>query len=216
MAIGAYVLGALDVEERRATEQHLDTCEACRETLLQFAHLPGLLHAVPLDDIEPLESPISVDEPAGSRAEIHDSTTVVRRVRRRRRMRWMVLAAVVAVVASVVGVAGWWAMGDEAPQAITWTATDGVDGIDTTAKLTGQPWGTDIQLHMADLHPGQHCRLVIHARNGDMETSGWWATAGTYQADVPASTAIPLTDIDRLEVVTSTGKILSTLTPASR
>jgi Putative zinc-finger len=217
IAIGAYVLGALDVEERRATEQHLATCESCRETLLQFAPLPGLLHTVPLEDVESAESWNSVDEPTGSAAEIHDSTTVVRRIRRRKRMRWMVMAAVVAVVASVVGVAGWWAMGgEEAPQAITWTATDGVDGIDTTATLTGQPWGTDIQLRMADLRPGEHCRLVIHARNGDVETSGWWATTRTYQADVPASTSIPLTDIDRLEVVTSTDKILSTLTPESR
>ncbi len=217
IAIGAYVLGALDVEERRATEQHLTTCEFCRDTLLQFAPLPGLLHTVPLDDLESAETWISVDEPGGSPAEIHDSTALVHRLRRRRRMRWMVLAAVVAVIASAVGIAGWRVVGDEAPpQAITWTATDGVDGIDTTAKLIGQPWGTDIQLHMADLRPGEHCRLVIHARNGDAETSGWWATTSSYKADVPASTSIPLSDIDRLEVVTSGGTVLSTLTPQSR
>ena len=33
------------------------------------------------------------------------------------------------------------------------------------------------------------------------------------QADVPASTSIPFSDIDRLEVVTADGAVLSTLTP---
>jgi hypothetical protein len=197
MAIGAYVLGALDVEERRATEQHLATCESCREALLQFAHLPGLLHAVPLDDIQ-------AEEPEPT----PPLQLPVRRTRRR-----TVLAAAAIVIMAVAGLLGWQALNDAPQASATWTATE---GIDVAAKLTGQPWGTDIQLHMADLRPGEHCRLVIHARNGDTETSGWWATTSTYQADVPASTAIPMSDIDRLEVVTSTGEILSTLTRESR
>jgi hypothetical protein len=49
-----------------------------------------------------------------------------------------------------------------------------------------------------------------------VETSGWWATTSTYQADVPASTSIPFGEIDRLEVVTAGGDVLSTLTSESR
>jgi hypothetical protein len=195
IAIGAYVLGALDVEERRTTEQHLATCASCREALLQFAHLPGLLHAVPLEDIQ------SEDEPTPPL-----QLPPVRRTHRR-----SVLAALVLAV--VAGLLGWHALDDDAPQAVTWTATD---GINVTANLIRQPWGTDIELHMAELPPGEHCRLVIHARNGDVETSGWWATTSTYQADVPASTSIPFGEIDRLEVVTSGGDVLGTLTSESR
>jgi anti-sigma-K factor RskA len=33
----AYALGALDPEERRAFEEHLETCDACREELASFA-----------------------------------------------------------------------------------------------------------------------------------------------------------------------------------
>jgi hypothetical protein len=195
IAIGAYVLGALDVEERRTTEQHLATCAPCREALLQFAHLPGLLHAVPLEDIQSEEPTPPLQLP-------------VRRMGRR-----SVLAAAAIVIAVVAGLLGWQALDDDAPQAVTWTATN---GIDVTAKLTGQTWGTDIQLHMADLRPGQQCRLVVHARNGDVETSGWWAATSSYQAEVPASTSIPVSDIDRLEVVTAGGTVLSTLTSESR
>jgi hypothetical protein len=195
IAIGAYVLGALDVEERRTTERHLATCASCREALLQFAHLPGLLHAVPLEDIQSDEPTPPLQLP-------------VRRTHRR-----SVLAAAAIVIAVVAGLLSWQALDEDAPQAVTWTATD---GIDVTANLIGQPWGTDIELHMADLPPGEHCRLVVHARNGDVETSGWWATTSSYQADVPASTSIPVGDIDRLEVVTAGGTVLSTITSESR
>ncbi|MFG1819753.1 anti-sigma factor family protein [Kribbella sp. NPDC049174] len=204
IAIGAYVLGALDTAERRATEQHLTTCESCREALLQFAHLPGLLHAVPLDDIQPeeLEPTPPLQLP-------------VRRTPRR-----TLLAAAAVVILAVAGLLGWQAL-DNAPQqasapqqsSVTWTATQ---GIDVAAKMTSQPWGTDIQLTMAKLSAGEHCSLVVHGTDGTTETAGWWATTSTYQADVPASTSIPFSDIDRLEVVTADGAVLSTLTPQSR
>ncbi|TCO35908.1 putative zinc finger protein [Kribbella steppae] len=198
IAIGAYVLGALDTAERRATEEHLSTCESCREALLQFAPLPGLLHAVPLDDIQAEEEP----EPTPP------LQLPVRRTPRR-----TLLAAAASVILAVAGLIGWQVL-DDAPQAsVTWTATK---GIDVAAKLTSQPWGTDIQLRMAELRPGESCSLIVHGADGTTETAGWWATTSTYQADVPASTSIPFRDIDRLEVVTASGTVLSTLTPESR
>ena len=69
---------------------------------------------------------------------------------------------------------------------------------------------------MAALPPGEHCSLIVHGTDGTTETAGWWATTSTYQADVPASTSIPFGDIDRLEVVTAGGTVLSTLTSESR
>jgi putative zinc finger protein len=224
IAIGAYVLGALDAEERVVTEQHLQTCEPCRETLLQFAHLPGLLHAVPLEDIvnppavqESAESWIGVENSRLPTAEIHDSTTVVvSRGRLLRRRRHVVAAAVVVVVVGVVGVIGPRIRSEPAERAITWSSTDGVGGIDTTAELTGRGWGTDIQLRMTDLRPGAHCKLIVRGRDGTTETVGWWATTSTYQADVPASTSIPLAQIAGMDVVTAGGTVLTTLTPPSR
>ncbi len=196
-AIGAYVLGALDAEERVATEQHLQTCESCRETLLQFAHLPGLLHAVPLEDIES-------EEPEPAAVQLH-------RVRRTRR--WVLVAAA-ATVAAAGGVFGWQTL--DGPTPVTWSATNGVGGIDTTAELTSRGGGTDIQLRMTDLRPGEHCKLIVYGRDGTTQTAGWWATTGTYLADVPASTSIPLKDIARLQVLTAGDTVLSTVSPATR
>jgi hypothetical protein len=113
----------------------------------------------------------------------------------------------------MTGVIGWRALGN-GPASVTWSATDGE--LDTTAEMTSRAWGTAIQLRMTDLDPGEHCKLVVHSTDGFTETTGWWATTGVHEAQVPASTSIPLADISRIEVVTATGRVLSTLTPSSR
>ncbi|MFF0270158.1 anti-sigma factor family protein [Kribbella sp. NPDC004536] len=195
-SIGAYVLGALEASERHAVEEHLSTCSACRETLLQFAHLPGLLHAVPVEDIE-----IAPPEPAPLQLS----------KKKRPRKRWVLAAA---SAATVTGVVSWGLV--TAPASATWTATDGVGGIDTTAKLVSRGWGTDIQLRLTDLKPYERCMLVVHSRNGTTQTAGWWAANGSYQAQVPASTSIPLKDIDHLEVVDAGDTVLSTVSPTTR
>jgi hypothetical protein len=100
--------------------------------------------------------------------------------------------------------------------AVTWSSTNGAGGIDTTAKLTSHGWGTDIQLKMTDLKAGEHCELIVHGRDGTTETAGWWAAPSNYRAEVPASTSIPLQDIDHLEVVTAGNTVLSTMSPATR
>ncbi|MFD3399929.1 anti-sigma factor family protein [Kribbella sp. NPDC058693] len=195
MSIGAYVLGALETSERRATEEHLETCATCRETLLQFAHLPGLLHAIPVEDLE-------TDQPEPAPLTL---------TKKKRPRRWVLAAASAAMVS---GVLGWGLL--SAPASATWTATDGVGGIDTTAKLTSHGWGTDIQLRLKDLRPDEHCMLIVHSRNGTTETAGWWASNGSYQAQVPASTSIPLQDITSLDVVTSANAVLSTISPSTK
>lgn len=43
---GAYVLGALSTEDRRAFEMHMAACAACRQAVAELAGLPGLLAKV--------------------------------------------------------------------------------------------------------------------------------------------------------------------------
>jgi anti-sigma factor RsiW len=46
IALGAYVLGALDREERDGLEAHLNGCATCRAELDRLAPLPELLSLV--------------------------------------------------------------------------------------------------------------------------------------------------------------------------
>lgn len=214
ITIGAYVLGALDASERHATEQHLETCAICREALLQFAPLPGLLHAVPLEDLEspePVESWIEAADVAVLTTEVHEPAPAGRR-----RWRRVLVGAIAVVAFAVAGVVGWHGMRGPTVESATWSATNGVGGIDTVAQLSSRGWGTDIHLKMTDLKAGEHCELIVHGRDGTVETAGWWAVPSTYQAEVPASTSIPLHDIDHLEVVTAGNTVLSTVSPVTR
>jgi hypothetical protein len=56
VALGAYVLGALEREERARLEAHLETCAICREELDRLAPLPGLLSRLTLEEAEVLET----------------------------------------------------------------------------------------------------------------------------------------------------------------
>jgi anti-sigma factor RsiW len=51
IALGAYVLGALERAERRETEAHLELCPACRAELERLAPLPGLLSRLSEEEV---------------------------------------------------------------------------------------------------------------------------------------------------------------------
>jgi hypothetical protein len=50
VALGVYVLGAIDPAERAQVDAHLATCEACRAELAELADLPALLALVPAEE----------------------------------------------------------------------------------------------------------------------------------------------------------------------
>jgi hypothetical protein len=56
VALGAYVLGALDREERAGLEAHLETCAICGAELDRLAPLPGLLSRLTPDEAQVLEA----------------------------------------------------------------------------------------------------------------------------------------------------------------
>jgi anti-sigma factor RsiW len=51
VSLGAYLLGALDPEERVAMEAHVATCPHCTRELLELAPLPGLLRHTPFEEL---------------------------------------------------------------------------------------------------------------------------------------------------------------------
>lgn len=211
VSLGAYVLGALDVEERQALEEHLRDCAYCRDELVRLAPLPGLLAQVSLDELDEPEGdrpldPIDWEPP-------QESTPWWRRAR--------VLASAAAVVAvlSAVGVAGQVVLNNDSSSsqmaaAATWSTAPGSDGIQATATLSQHSWGTGVQLALDQLPSQLRCRLVVWSDDGRMETAGWWTTGYEKTAEVPTSTSIDLSSISRMEVRTD-GQTLAVLQPSS-
>ena len=211
-AIGAYVLGALDAGEHRQIEQHVQGCASCTEAVLQFAHLPGMLNKLTLEDVLALPSDSEVEPEGGGRVRRRPFTP-----------RRMILAAAAVVLLATGGLIGRQLAGEStspSPQAqsgVAWSATDGVGGIDAQVTLSSRDWGTDLKIRLNDLQPGQRCALVVHTRGGQSETTGWWTTTTNVRAaEVPASSSFAISDITRIDVVNSDNKVITSVSDSTR
>ncbi|MEO6201506.1 MAG: zf-HC2 domain-containing protein [Cryobacterium sp.] len=109
----AYVLGALSLNDRRNYERHLDECEACSRAVAELAGIPGLLAAVPVDQVladegEPPDGS-AVDGSRTSDATLRRLLTASRR--EQSRARGLLATALVGVAAAAAAVAivlaGW-------------------------------------------------------------------------------------------------------------
>jgi len=95
----AYVLGALSVVAGPAYEEHLQTCQPCREAVAELAIMPGLLTQVPFSEVA--DSVIADREPMPP-----DLLPEVRRLASERTRRRVVLAAVAAAALLLGGFGG--------------------------------------------------------------------------------------------------------------
>jgi hypothetical protein len=251
VALGAYVLGALEREERARLEEHLETCAICREELDRLAPLPGLLSRLTLDEAEVLETteplpaelgPADVDPaeldpaepqraelsvplagvlppaPAHSAAPLERALFEVARERRRSRLR-RAAAVAAALVLAAVAVVGTPLLGDDGrdePAPLTAAASDLQTGVHGSAELTREPWGTRIELSLAGVRPGEHCRLVARAAGGRSEVAATWRAGYLGTADVPGAVAIPADRVTSLDVVTADDRVLVRMPVTSR
>lgn len=199
VALGAYLLGALDPAERSSFERHAQGCDTCRREMVRLAPLPGLLGQVRLSDLElPFEDPAPdpdlwplPPEPEPEPPAAHGSA---------RQRRWPVLVgAGVLVVLVALGVAVVPRLvGDDA---VTWHAADAASGVVASADLVRRSWGTELWVSTENMPKGARCKLIVHDRDGRTEIGGWWGTDHPDDERVPGSTSFPVDRIERLDVV---------------
>lgn len=217
VALGAYVLGALEREERARLEEHLETCAICREELDRLAPLPGLLSRLTLDEAEVLEATELVPlagalppAPAHSAAPLERALFAVARERRRSRLMRASAVAAALVLAAVALVGGPLLDDDggDGPAPLTAAASDLQTGVHGSAELTREPWGTRVELSLAGVRPGEHCRLVARAVGGRTEVAATWRAGYLGTAEVPGAVAIPADRLASLDVVTADDRVL--------
>ncbi|MEU7528634.1 zf-HC2 domain-containing protein [Saccharothrix sp. NPDC042600] len=197
VALGAYLLGALDPAERSAFEVHLRTCAVCRREMVRLAPLPGLLAQVDVDDLDvPFDDPV----PAPELPPLPPRPEPTRSADRSGRRRGLVLAGVgmLVVVLVAVGVLVF-APRDRDP--VRLSAADSGTGVTATADLVAKEWGTELWLTVRNAPKGKRCKLVVHDRAGRAEIGGWWGTDHPEDARIPGSTSFPVDQIERLDVV---------------
>jgi hypothetical protein len=163
-ALGAYVLGALSLEERRQFEEHLDGCALCTAELAEFAEIPALLDRVRPEDLQPLAvtpSPELFDRVAAAARATPERTSHTRR--------WLLVAAAVLALLGVGTGVIVWATGQGSD---TVTASSGP--VQVTMTATGEDDGTALDVTVAGLGPGEICRLVAVDADGEHYPAGEW------------------------------------------
>jgi hypothetical protein len=200
VALGAYVVGALDPRERADVEGHLGVCPECRDELAWFAPLPGLMSRLSVEEV--LAGPPAVDDALLER--------VLRAAARERRVathrRWLAAAAAVVVLAggTTAGVAGWRAAHTTHWQQVAASA----DGVRMAVDLEPGSSGTSLQLWLHGVPAGERCRLVAVAADGTRDVAGSWVANYEGDATITGTTSIPRQRLQRLEIVTYDGRTL--------
>ncbi len=102
-ALGVYVLGAIDPAERALVDEHLSSCQECREELASLAGLPAMLRKVPIVEAERLAAAEQDPELAGVPSAELLTSLIARTANVRRMHRWRTVAAAAAVAIVALG-----------------------------------------------------------------------------------------------------------------
>jgi anti-sigma factor RsiW len=208
VALGAYVLGALEREERSELEAHLDSCPICREELDRLAPLPGLLSRLSVDEAAKLGAP--EPDPAERPAPLAGALAEVGRARRRSRFARAAAVAAALALAVVLAVGNPLTGGGDggAPAPLTASAFDARTGVEGVAELSRRQWGTHVRLRLTGVRPGERCRLVARGVGGRAEVAATWRAGYLGTADVPGAVAIPRHRLASLEIVGAGDRLL--------
>jgi predicted anti-sigma-YlaC factor YlaD len=225
VALGVYVLGAIDPAERTLVDNHLVTCRDCRDELAGLAGLPALLARVNPDEI----SRICADDTVRTATEDRPPGELIGTVldlaeARRRRTRWRSLAAAAAVVAIAGGLFGGLSnMGTTQTVAVPVTAGGGTwETVHTASSVTGatasiaysrQLWGNAFEVLVDRIPIGTTCQLwVVHPDGTRTQVAAW--TTSRDEGKVWYAGSMPSTDkpISSFQI-TANHQVLLTATP---
>jgi anti-sigma factor RsiW len=233
VAVAAYALGGLEPQEASELEAHLDTCPDCQRELFEFSETAAQLALVPPE----LVAEAFGDDAALTHGDVaaDDGDLVLQRTlrqvraertgARRRRVLAIAAALVVLVAAPVITALAEHGNGTRqaaappptaaAPAGHTVRASDPATGLTGVATLVGAPWGTKLQAKFTGEPRGEKCQLFVVSRTGEREVAANWAVTAAETAagtNLQGSVSIPVRDIAELDVQTSTGRHLLTMT----
>ncbi len=188
----ADVLGALNGAERRLYEQHLDDCEQCRREVGAFAPIPGLLARIESADSEPV--PGQVVERALARVRFERSSLL----KSQRRWRWT--AGLAALVAATVLV-GSLVVSQSETERLLFAMEQGTV-VSGEISVVSRPWGTAIDLELANLPPSDTYVAWAVDRDGEWQQVAVWGPTPALKAIVSGASSFATADLARIVVTT--------------
>jgi hypothetical protein len=210
MELGAHALGLLDEHEARAVNQHLAGCAACRREWEELREMTNLLGELPPEAF--LDGPPDADMML---------QRTLRQVRtetgaRRRRRRFVLVAAAAAVAAVVLGggiTVGRLTAPDttvvaQAPGTIAVEGT-GPGGVAMRAAVSPAANWVRLTANVKGIPTGEHCRLLVIAKDGTREIAGSWIVGPTGEATgvtLNGSAAVAIGDVAAIAVENTAGR----------
>jgi hypothetical protein len=195
---GAYILGALSDDDRRAYEQHLLVCDRCSASVAQLRDIPQALAAVPASVLEDETPTPSLLAPLSRQAR-----------RERNRRRWIVGGLAAAAAACIVALSIVVAQPDHPvshPVAMHAVADA---PIKATADVRSVGWGTRIDLVCSYYEPvtaGRPYALIVVDRSGDRHTLGTWNLVPGKVAKYGSGTSLSREQITAVQITTVDGQ----------
>jgi predicted anti-sigma-YlaC factor YlaD len=202
----AYLLGALDADERLAYEAHLATCGSCRAGLADISVIPRLLagldesaFAAPIDAV-----PTVVPDTLLPRLL---QATARERARHRRLTTGLGVLAVSCAIALIAVLVP--ATSGPEPASLAMTALVATP-VDATIALQTRPWGTEIDLTCwyqrgAAEPSSERYELVAHSADGTTYDLGSWSLAPGRRVTFTSGTALSEAQIKDLQITQPDG-----------
>jgi hypothetical protein len=203
----AYVLGALNLEERRTYESYLAANPARAAELTELAGMPGILNTLSRDEAVALTN-LAGAPPIEQRPD-NVASLAHAAVKRQRRSRRTWLAAAVASAAALLiagGVVGATVFPRSPAPTVALQAMQPTPHGGLTAELavTEKKWGT--QLNWACQYTKVWSRnvksydIVVTTRDGAQQAVGSWKPAGDEATGLSAATSIPTSQIRTVDI----------------
>jgi anti-sigma-K factor RskA len=210
--LGVYVVGAIDPAERSLVDEHLGTCQSCRDELAGLAGLPAMLSRVPAEDVARMAgSVVSLPEHHEPSPELLNS--LLRKVATKRRTR--LYRGLVSVAAAAAVAAGGTAVVLNATSAAApaWSAASGVNPatqVSAVVKYTSEGSGTQMKVRVSGITPGTRCQFWVIGANGKPVAAGSWTVELASYLPSPwyrSASPVALSSVHAFEI-TSAGKQL--------
>jgi anti-sigma factor RsiW len=214
----AYILGSLSSADRHEFEAHMSACPICSQSVNELSGIPALLSKLDVGTVAAMNAggPTAAPEPTPNL--LPTLLTEVRRRRRRTRLVTWTTGAAAAVLLSVglfVGLSGQHPTPSLPQASVSALTMDqvGTTALASTVSLSGQHWGTYIDLNCVCLAPvtAHHDKLamVVVSRDGTHTQLATWVADPGQTAKLAGSTSTPVDQIAQVQVVsTENGNVL--------